>query len=80
MFVRTLGAEGEPGDVLDQVFAFGDLQRLCNSTEIDTTVIAAALSTDGTRAQLVRHGGVGFETELDTAALAASLKGPAHRQ
>lgn len=38
------------GWLLDQVFPFGDFERICYAAKIYTSAIAPALPTDGTRA------------------------------
>jgi len=63
---------------LDQVLPLLYLQGFVDAAKIDGAACAAALTTDAAGADLVGNGGVGLDTELDAAALAAAFEFHGH--
>lgn len=63
-------------ELLDQGFAFVDLQAVGHAAQVYGTAVAAHFAADTAGTQLVRDGGVGFEGECDAAAMAAAVEFP----
>lgn len=62
--------------LLNDVFPFGDLERVRYATEVYASAIATNLSTDRTGAELIGYGGMGLQRKFYHAAVAAALKSP----
>lgn len=62
--------------ILNQILPLHDIEAVSNPTQIHTPAIATDFATDATCAELVGHGGLGIEAELDAAALAATIEFP----